>query len=173
MCSSDYRELCFLSHMTMWSLILSQNQLKSASSDNSTLTNSYAIMKVPHEKPYNSKEKKNCLSRLPWSDCYVISMIKFAFWKHSSKYKTTNLTCNWQVINQWQKQENFSVLKSVNHKWETNWSLYNYSRKDYFMDEVNGSISCTLCTIGNNDANCPSSAFHITLANHKIKKYEQ
>ena len=27
-------------------------------------------------------------------DCYVISMIKFAFWKHSSKYKPTNLTCN-------------------------------------------------------------------------------
>ena len=43
------------------------------------------------------------------------------------------------------------------------------------MDEVNGStcMSCTLCTIGNNDANCPSSAFHITSANHKIKKYEQ
>lgn len=53
--------------------------------------------------------------------------------------------------------------------------LYNYSRKDYFMDKVNGStcMSCTLCTIGNNDANCPSSAFHITSANHKIKKYEQ
>ena len=43
------------------------------------------------------------------------------------------------------------------------------------MDKVNGStcMSCTLCTIGNNDANCPSSAFHITSANHKIKTYEQ
>ena len=53
MCSSDYRELCFLSHITMWSLILSQNQLESASSDTSTLTNTYAIMNVPHEKPYD------------------------------------------------------------------------------------------------------------------------
>ena len=42
----------------MWSLILSQNQLESASSDTSTLTNTYAIMNVPHEKPYNLKEKK-------------------------------------------------------------------------------------------------------------------
>ena len=58
MCSSDYRELCFLSHITMWSLILSQSQLESASSDTSTLTNTYAIMNVPHEKPYNLKEKK-------------------------------------------------------------------------------------------------------------------
>ena len=58
MCSSDYRELCFLSHITMWSLILSQNQPESASSDTSTLTNTCAIMNVPHEKPYNLKEKK-------------------------------------------------------------------------------------------------------------------
>ena len=58
MCSSDYRELCFLSHITMWSLILSQNQPESASSDTSTLTNTYAIMNVPHEKPYHLKEKK-------------------------------------------------------------------------------------------------------------------
>ena len=35
--------------------------------------------------PYNLKEKK--IVRLPGSDCYVISMIKFAFGKHSSKYK--------------------------------------------------------------------------------------
>ena len=42
----------------MWSLILSQNQLESASSDTSTLTNTYAIMNVLHEKPYNLKEKK-------------------------------------------------------------------------------------------------------------------
>ena len=57
------------------------------------------------------KREINCLSRLPWSDCYVISMIKFAFWKHSSKYKTRNLTCNWQVINKWQKQEIFFSVK--------------------------------------------------------------
>ena len=38
-------------------------------------------------KTIQLKREKNCLSRLPGSDCYVISMIKFAFGKHSSKYK--------------------------------------------------------------------------------------
>lgn len=45
-------------------------------------------------KTIQLKREKNCLRGLPGSDCYVISMIKFAFWKHSSKYKPTNLTCN-------------------------------------------------------------------------------
>lgn len=86
MCSSDYRELCFLSHITMWSLILSQNQLESASSDTSTLTNTHAIMNVPHEKPYNLKEKKNCLSRLPGLLCHIDDQI--CIWKTQFKVQT-------------------------------------------------------------------------------------